>query len=251
MWGYSGGALGSEWAAELAGSYAPELKFSGVAVGGLTPDVFNVFNTVTETYSAGLIPPGVVGLVAQFPVVQEYLYSQLKTTGNYTAKKFLSVVNLTLPDAASQFAFQDIYDYFEGGEADFLTPLVMSVIDSDGRMGYHGIPQMPMFVYKAIQDEISPIADTDALVAKYCAVSDTVIQYERNTVTHHKDEQDAGSANAFAFLQETINGTYVAPPDGCIITNVTIVTPPRVSTDLPASFMDWADNLTSIYNTTT
>lgn len=35
-------------------------------------------------------------------------------------------------------------------------------------MGYHGVPQMPIFAYKAIEDEISVVEDTDALVDKYC-----------------------------------------------------------------------------------
>jgi hypothetical protein len=39
MWGYSGGALASEWAMELQASYAPELKFVGAAIGGVTPNV--------------------------------------------------------------------------------------------------------------------------------------------------------------------------------------------------------------------
>ncbi|KAI1874118.1 uncharacterized protein JN550_002697 [Neoarthrinium moseri] len=224
MWGYSGGALGSEWAAELQTQYAPELNFSGVAIGGLTPDVFNVFNTVTKTYSAGLIPPGVVGLCSQFPDVEDYLFAKLKTTGKQNAAKFLSVRNLTLSQGAPKFAFENIYDYFTGGIADFLDPKVMAVIDSDGKMGYHGIPQMPLFVYKAIQDEISPIGDTDALVQKYCT-ADATIEYQRNTLGTHKDEQDNQSAQAFAFLSKALSGTYTPPTSGCSVKNVTIGDP--------------------------
>lgn len=46
LWGYSGGALASEWAAELQVQYAPELNFAGVALGGLTPNVTSVLLTV-------------------------------------------------------------------------------------------------------------------------------------------------------------------------------------------------------------
>ncbi|KAM0808865.1 putative Lipase A [Seiridium cardinale] len=242
LWGYSGGALASEWAAELQSTYAPELNFSGVAVGGLTPDTFNVFNTVSSTYSAGLVPPGVVGLVSQFPDAQAYLFGKLKTTGKYTKDKFLSVQNLTLDREAPMFAFEDIYNYFVGGVTVFLNPLVSAVIDSNGKMGNHGIPQMPLFVYKAIQDEVSPIADTDALVDKYCA-ADATITYDRNTLTTHKDEQDAESANAFAFLKSVLAGTYVPPVGGCSIRNVSIPGPSKppsggVSTQ-PLTFMDW------------
>lgn len=47
MWGYSGGALATEWAAELQVQYAPELNFSGVALGGLTPNISSVLESVT------------------------------------------------------------------------------------------------------------------------------------------------------------------------------------------------------------
>lgn len=56
MWGYSGGALASEWAAELQVQYAPELSFSGAALGGLTPNVTSVLETINKGYAAGLAP---------------------------------------------------------------------------------------------------------------------------------------------------------------------------------------------------
>lgn len=56
MWGYSGGALASEWAAELQVQYAPEMNFSGAALGGLTPNVTSVLFTINKTPGAGLAP---------------------------------------------------------------------------------------------------------------------------------------------------------------------------------------------------
>lgn len=56
MWGYSGGALASEWAAELAVQYAPELNFSGAALGGLTPNVTSVLLSINGSIAAGLAP---------------------------------------------------------------------------------------------------------------------------------------------------------------------------------------------------
>ena len=56
MWGYSGGALASEWAAELQVQYAPEMNFSGAALGGLTPNISSVLTTINKSYAAGLAP---------------------------------------------------------------------------------------------------------------------------------------------------------------------------------------------------
>lgn len=54
MWGYSGGALASEWAAELQVQYAPEMNFAGAALGGLTPNISTVLTTINKNYAAGL-----------------------------------------------------------------------------------------------------------------------------------------------------------------------------------------------------
>jgi hypothetical protein len=49
MWGYSGGALATSWAASLHPSYAPELNIVGVASGGTPADVFGVVRGAEDT----------------------------------------------------------------------------------------------------------------------------------------------------------------------------------------------------------
>jgi len=219
MWGYSGGALASEWAAELQVQYAPELSFAGAALGGLTPNVTNVLLSVDGTIEAGLIPGALLGLSSQYPAVRAFLVSKLKTSGPYNKTGFLAAENLNLTQSKELYGFQVIPDYFVDGIADILAPLVEAAINRDGIMGYHGVPQMPIFAYKAIQDEVSPIADTDALVAKYCGIGAT-IAYQRNTVGGHGAEDTNGDASAFAFLEAVLAGTYTAT--GCTTQNVTI-----------------------------
>lgn len=69
-------------------------------------------------------------------------------------------------------------EYFIGGIADITSPIVLQIINRDGIMGYHGVPQMPIFAYKAIEDEISVVEDTDALVDKYCNSKATPTLYD-------------------------------------------------------------------------
>ncbi|KAK8005460.1 Trichothecene C-3 esterase [Apiospora arundinis] len=219
MWGYSGGALASEWAAELQVQYAPELNFAGAALGGLTPNTTTVMKACSGQLCAGLTPPGIIGLASQFPEVLEYVISQLKTEGPMNATTFLKVQSLGLAQSAMLFAFQNIGDYFVGGDAIFNSPLVSKIMNSDGRMGYHGVPQMPLFVYKAVADEVSPVADTDDLVNKFCKVGAT-IQYERNTIGGHSAGAVNGEASAFQFLSQVLGGTYSPPEQGCSIKDV-------------------------------
>jgi len=38
---------------------------------------------------------------------------------------------------------------------------VVSVVDAGGMMGFHGTLKIPLYFYKAIGDEISPVADNE------------------------------------------------------------------------------------------
>nr|POF13033.1 lipase a [Quercus suber] len=182
LWGYSGGALASEWGLELQ-------------------------------------VHGILGVSSQFPEVFAYLQSQLKTNGTHNATGFNAARNYTLIESIGAFAGQDIGSYFKNGVSTLSSPLAQKIIDSDGVMGYHGVPQSPLFVYKAIGDDISVVADTDELVARYCDVGAT-INYQRNTVGNHASESLNGGPRALAFLTKVLGGTYNAT--GCMISNVTV-----------------------------
>ncbi|KAK7709835.1 hypothetical protein SLS64_006077 [Diaporthe eres] len=144
------------------------MNFSGAAVGGLTPNVTSVLYSINKGYAVGLAPSSILGLSSQYPEERDFLLSRLKTEGPYNATGFLAALNLTLNQAAITYAYQDMGEYFIGGIADITSPIVLNIINRDGIMGYHGVPQMPIFAYKAIGDEISVVEDTDALVDKYC-----------------------------------------------------------------------------------
>lgn len=219
MWGYSGGALASEWAAELQVQYAPELEFAGAALGGLTPNVTSVLETVNGKIEAGLIPAGILGISVQNPAARAYIVSQLKTSGPYNATKFLSATNFTLVEEVGAFANEDISNYFINGNESLTNPVSTALTNRDGIMGYHGVPQMPIFAYKAIADEVSPIADTDTLVDRYCGVGAN-IWYQRNTVGSHTLEAVNGDARAFEFLTAVFDGFYHRTE--CLIENVTV-----------------------------
>ncbi|RMZ92471.1 hypothetical protein DV736_g296, partial [Chaetothyriales sp. CBS 134916] len=223
MWGYSGGALASEWAAELQVQYAPELNFSGAALGGLTPNVTSVFEAVNNMAGAGIIPPAIIGLSNQYPEVLDAGFSKLKTSGLYNSTTFLSTLNMTLGQAVGTFAFHDISEYFVDGFADIFNPITEPIILKDGIMGYHGIPQFPLYVYKAVEDEVSPINDTDDLVSKYCNMGVNIL-YQRNSIGGHTAEFINGQAAATAWLDSVLGGLYSSQYNstGCTIQDVTV-----------------------------
>ncbi|KAH8900256.1 LIP-domain-containing protein [Thozetella sp. PMI_491] len=226
LWGYSGGALASEWASELAVQYAPRLRIAGMALGGLTPNITNIATFINGGDCAGLYPSALIGITSQHPAAYQWLLSRLKPQ---YASTFLSAKYLTAPQALAAFRAQNIYDYFIGGYADLQVHVMKEAYYTDGYMGYHGVPKMPVFVYKAVFDQLSMVQDTDDLVAKYCKVGANIL-YHRNYLGGHNMELINGRSRAFAFLSSILDGSYgeIYQTMGCTILNVTVNLTPYV-----------------------
>ncbi|KAL3456266.1 putative lipase 2 precursor [Aspergillus heterothallicus] len=210
LWGYSGGSLASMWAAELQPSYAPELNFSGVAVGGTVPNVASVIKSINNGSSAGLAFSAVYGQAKAFPNMTEWLDGSLIKS---KSDKFYAIANGTYPQAAAAGKDQDIYSYFKGGEAAFNDEVPQSVLKWSGQLGLHGTPNTPLFLYKGVEDETSPVTDTDDIIAGYCA-GGARIEYHRDLIGTHASEGVSGSANALLWLSDRLDGKDVSS-SGC------------------------------------
>lgn len=222
LWGYSGRSIASEWALEFQEQYAPELNITGAALGGLVPNITYVFDTVGGTEFASHGMAGLLGVTSQYPDAHDYVISQLKTSGPYNKTGFLSIRNMSYEQAHATFANQSMYDYFVGGSAVMQAPLVKRALQLNTIMTYHGVPQTPLFIYKAIHDEVTPVNQTDDYVHRSCSLGVNIL-YERNTVGGHEDEFANGDERAFAWLETVLNGSYEQHPiSGCEIRNVTV-----------------------------
>jgi hypothetical protein len=224
LWGYSGGSIASLWALELHAGYAPDLRLNGAAVGGIVANITSTLDEISGTFAAGLMPSLLLGMTALDTTARAELVAQL-TPAN--ASVFLSAMNMSFFDADVAFANQDVVaDYFVGGLASVLAqPAIRHIIDNNNFLGYHGIPQVPLFVYKAIGDELAPIKDTDKLIEDvYCRLG-VDIRYERNIVGGHMSENTNGVTRSRKFLTGILDGMneeVVSIGEGCIVTNVTV-----------------------------
>lgn len=142
LWGYSGGSLASEWAAELQIQYAPELSFAGAALGGLVSNVSSIYSAVTGTRWAALIPESLLGMTSQYPKAHEYLVSQIRTDGPFNKTGFFVVKDVSIEEAFQIYAGQEVAQYFHNNDAVWNSPIIQAVVDREGQMGFHGIPQM-------------------------------------------------------------------------------------------------------------
>ncbi|MCH0563503.1 lipase family protein [Streptomyces sp. MUM 2J] len=67
IWGYSEGGAGGLWAAQLAGSYAPELNIVGVASGGAPTDLKAAARNLDGSPFAGFLVDALIGLSVTHP----------------------------------------------------------------------------------------------------------------------------------------------------------------------------------------
>jgi hypothetical protein len=224
MWGYSGGSLASEKAAELQVQYAPELSagFVGAALGGLASNVGSMYSVINKTRFTGNLILVLLGIMNEYPEADAYVRSRLKTEGPQNAAAFLKGRDMDSLLAFQNYGGQDIYGYFIGGQADLDESQVLRRIKKvEWMLGYHGTPQIPLFVYKAIGDEMTPISDTDEHMAQYKRFGVSVL-YERNTVGDHITEIVNGQDRAMEWLAGAFNGLNDTADQNVCIRDVTV-----------------------------
>lgn len=219
LWGYSGGSISSEWASELQEQYAPELSFSGMAIGGCVPNMTEVGDALSGSPFAGLTVTTYLALTSQDQDARKYLISRLKTTGPHNATGFLANLKYSVVNTFATYANQDIFSYFVNGRADLDAPILQKIARKNFYQGYHGVPQMPVFVYKSIHDEFSAIKSTDTLVERWCGIG-TDVRYDRNTVGGHTSEITNGRGRALDWLKSVFDGTLKT--NGCVVKDVTV-----------------------------
>ncbi|GJN78276.1 hypothetical protein PLIIFM63780_001769 [Purpureocillium lilacinum] len=207
MWGYSGGSVATNWAAELHPTYAPELKIAGAAVGGTVPNITNVVTTINKGPFAGFIPTGVLGLSAQYPELKTIIDQHLKPQ---YVEKFHKPLKQCLVADAAEFLFADVVGMFDDRSLIYTNPTAVRVL-RENALG-KATPTIPFFWYKSVLDEVSPIGDTDALVSKYCAAGVSV-EYVRDIVSEHGSYAVIGAPKALSWLKDIMEGQ--APRKGC------------------------------------
>jgi hypothetical protein len=203
LFGYSGGGFASMWAAELAESYAPELKIVGAAGGGLPVNPINVAKKVDGTLFAGAYFGAVVGLSRAYPEldVNKYASDAGKAMIVDAGTRCLGGTASGNPELLTKYAYKKGTAYLQ--DPNFLDLPEMQAVNADNTMG-NSIPKMPLYIWEGTADELMPIADADNLVATYCA-GGAKVQYTRLSGTGHVLGAPKLS-DGLAFLIDRFNG---------------------------------------------
>jgi hypothetical protein len=116
----------------------------------------------------------------------------------------------------AEYPFVDVGNYLTIPLAQFLALPSVSAALSGLNLGGTA-PTAPMFVYHAVNDELIPIAGTDATVTNYCAHGDSVT-YTRDELSEHLSLAVIGAPAALGWLTQRLAGGAV--PLGCTTSTV-------------------------------
>lgn len=207
LWGYSGGALATAWAAALHPEYAPELNLVGAASGGTPADVFSVVQAAEGGPFFNLIFSAVVGANRAYPnLIPESIINE---AGRAAIEKVRDgcvggggVLGIG-GSSASLADYTTISDPFNSPGALAVKPKV--TLPQPGRT-----PTIDMFIYHEIFDELIPIAGTDKLVEEWCA-DGAHIRYLRALGGEHITGVVTGAPQALLYVTSRFAGGALDP----------------------------------------
>lgn len=213
MVGYSGGSIASEWASELAPTYAPELNVVGVAEGGIPVDYahnLTYINGDTDGW-AGVIPAVLVSLSRAFQIdLDTYLSAYGKQVTSQVADQCINNFAGSYNGLTVQQLLKPEYQDFLGipAFASTINHLIMGTAP--------GHPNAPLFMavgnHDGTGDGIMVAADVEALAHEYCqqGVPVTFSEYQN---LDHTEAAVPFESTALAFLESRLAGAPA--PNGC------------------------------------
>ncbi|MEV0295667.1 lipase family protein [Nocardia sp. NPDC050710] len=198
LWGYSGGGMGTGWAAEMQPSYAPELNVKGAAMGAPVSDVESLLHVNGSLFSS-LIGIGISSLRNAYPKFREASDRYLTPEGRALMERTQAQC---LPRNALSMMFVDYQRLLTIPIPEFLAvPEIAEVFDATvlGR----NTPTTPIFLYQGVFDEAVPVWTNDLLAQQYCAAGASVV-YKRDHLSEHLSLPSLGMADTFNWLKSRL-----------------------------------------------
>lgn len=165
MLGYSGGAVATEFASELAPTYAPHLDIVGVAEGGIPVDLFHELAYIDKPDSSwtGQIPSYLDGLARGFDI---------RDLNKYFTPKGIAAANADQTQCSGTFTGLTTQQLFKPQYQDIESVPVFVRIFDDLIMSRTGTPRGPLFIGNGLSDSIGDgvtvTKDVQELAYTYC-----------------------------------------------------------------------------------
>ena len=210
--GYSGGSIASEWASELAPTYAPELHIVGVAEGGIPVDLAHNLNYVNGSPAwSGVIPAVVLSLARAFDInLTPYLSA-------YGVKITKQVQQECIASFLGAYPGLTVQQLLKPQYQDFLAiPVFRKIVNTLLMGSVPGRPAGPLFMgvgnVDGTGDGVMVTKDVEGLAHEYCAQGVNV-QFNMYKGLNHDNAAIPFEVQAAAFLEQRFLG--VPAVNGC------------------------------------
>ncbi|MDJ0360234.1 lipase family protein [Rhodococcus sp. H29-C3] len=203
--GYSGGAIASGWAAQLAPSYAPEVNIVGTAFGGAPIDYRILLGSMNGTNAAStLFLSAALGVAREYPE----MFQLMNANGLRLAQiaKDMCVYLLAPGGLVAPIPVQALSDIPNVDR----TPIAEEII-AQTRMGGDLAPSAPVFIYQGQQEFWIPREGAETLYDEWCAHGSDVRLEEY--LGEHMTVAVSGLPGSHAWIDERLAGIPV--PEGC------------------------------------
>lgn len=110
---------------------------------------------------SGVVVTSLVGTTAEFSGARQILLDNLHKTGPCNTTTFLYAIELDLEGSLRLFKGQEITKYFINGFDFFAEPAFAHAFLDNAVAGRADTPNIPLYIYHAVKDEISPIKAMD------------------------------------------------------------------------------------------
>jgi alpha-beta hydrolase superfamily lysophospholipase len=201
LWGYSGGGLASAWAAEMSGSYAPELNVVGAVLGSPVGDLGHTFRRLNGTVMSGLPALVVAALADIYPELNKIIQEHATEEGKDLLNR---LHNMTTAEAVIRMVKKDMDDMVDVPLEQILdTPEVKHVFD-DIKLGA-AVPTPPVLIVQAVHDQLISVEDIDELADTYSSGGANVT-YHRDLFSEHLLLHPLSAPMTLRWLTDRFNG---------------------------------------------
>jgi len=224
LFGYSGGAIATDWAAQMAASYAPDVnsQLIGAAEGGVLVDpAHNLTYVDGSRVWAGIIPMSIIGIARGFHInITPYLSSYGRQL--YAALQKASIINVL--GAYPGLTFAQLVKPQYANPASI--PILVKV-ENKLNTGSRGPATIPMFIGQGASgtlegtpgnkpgigpgDGVMVAGDVRTLARHFCH-SGTAVDYTQYNALSHVTTFPAWAPAAMAWLNGLFSGNQ-APND--------------------------------------
>lgn len=216
MWGYSGGAIATAWAATLHNTYAPELRIVAVASGGTPADPLDIVRNIDTN-----------------PIANASMFSVILSAVEGVNRAYPQLVTPLL-NAKGRDAFNALKDSCNGKPADGSpapTGRITDISDTSNPLDQPNVkaiaplitlpqpgktPIANVYVYHSSIDELVPVAGTDAMVKGWCDAGAHVAYYRPPGGVHIAFEVDAAPTVVTWLISRFSGLPEITPPSTTI-----------------------------------